>query len=567
VDYRSVPSNFARQHAWILHAGDSWRVNNELTLDYGLRWDYYSPSSEKNDQMSFFDPVGANPGAGGRPGRLAFSGDSYGAASYGATYPEKDWYGGFAPRLGAVYALNDKTVIRGGWGIFYTQAFYPGWGGGMSLDGFGNQPTVNASGGGIVPAMYLDTGFPIDQFALPPDIRSDYKNGQSIYYRNLDGNKRPYTHQWNITVDRELGHHFALSAAYVGSAGRRMPSSLDPLNAIDPKYLSLQDKLNDEFQPGDTSLDGVPLPYAGWVEQLNAGSCAPSVAQALRPFPQYCDSLQGQNEAHGKTMYNSMQLKLERRYSNGIYALVSYTLSHLMENGSPNTQRDAATWSGLSGVLSPFERSRSYTISQSDTPHVLSAAFVYELPFGKGKKYAADKAGVVGGLVGGWQLSTIYKYQSGPPMFFRSGFCNVPSAFRMGCIPAIINPGAVFAQDKGSFDPGKGPLFNKDAFEPVSAFNYYQGHGNRVEDSIRGFAYKNQDLTLMKNTRFGGGTNLQLRFEMFNMWNWHTFYGGSETSCLGCNAFNTDISSPDFGKWQGAVTSPRILQLGVRFEF
>ena len=138
VDYRSVPSNYARQHAWILHAGDSWRLNNKLTLDYGLRWDYYSPSSEKYDQMSFFDPVGANPGAGGRPGRLAFSGDSYGAASYGATYPEKDWYGGLAPRVGAVYALNDKTVIRGGWGIFYTQAFYPGWGGGMSLDGFAN---------------------------------------------------------------------------------------------------------------------------------------------------------------------------------------------------------------------------------------------------------------------------------------------------------------------------------------------------------------------------------------------------------------------------------------------
>ena len=71
----------------------------------------------------------------------------------------------------------------------------------------------------------------------------------------------------------------------------------------------------------------------------------------------------------------------------------------------------------------------------------------------------------------------------------------------------------------------------------------------------------------MKNTRFGGGTNLQFRFEMFNMWNWHTFYGGSETNCLGCNAFNTDISSPDFGKWQGAVTDPRILQLAVRFEF
>ncbi len=81
----------------------------------------------------------------------------------------------------------------------------------------------------------------------------------------------------------------------------------------------------------------------------------------------------------------------------------------------------------------------------------------------------------------------------------------------------------MFAQDKGSFDPGKGPLFNKDAFEPVSAFNYYAGSGNRVEENIRGFSYRNQDLTFMKNTRMGGGTNLQLRLEVFNMWNWHSF--------------------------------------------
>jgi hypothetical protein len=562
VAYRSVSSTYPRQHAWIWHAGDTWRMNNKLTLDYGLRWDYYSPSSEKYDRLSFFDPTGANPSAGGRPGRLAFAGDDYGAASYGERYPEKNWYGGFAPRLGAVYSLNDKTVLRGGWGIFYTQAFYPNWNGGMSQDGFSNDASISSSLGGIQPAMYLNQGFPVGNFAPPPDIRSDYKNGQDLLYRPIEANKRPYSHQWNITVDRELGRQLSVSVAYVGSAGRRLPSNNLPLNAIDTSYLALGDRLNDEFTPGMASLNGVPLPYPGWVEQMT--SCAPSVAQALRPYPQYCSSLQGMNENVGESKYNSLQVKLEKRFSKGVYALVSYTLSKLMESGSTNTQRDAVTWSGLSGVISPYERDRNYTISQSDTPHVLSAAFVYELPFGQGKPFGNTDNGVVNTLISGWQLSTIYKYQSAPPMYFRSGFCNVPGQFRAGCIPAIVNPDAVFAQDKDSFDPARGPLFNRDAFEPVNAFNYYAGRGNRVEESIRGFAYQNQDITLMKNTRMPGGTNLQLRFEMFNMWNWHTFSANGQ---WGNQAFNNDVSSPSFGEWNGGVTEPRAMQLGIRIEF
>jgi hypothetical protein len=560
--FRAVDSYYPRQHAWILHAGDTWRMNEKLTLDYGLRWDYYSPSSEKYDRFSFFDPNGANSGAGGRPGRLAFAGDSYGAASFGAAYPEDDWYGGFAPRVGAVYSLNDKTVIRSGWGIFYTQAFYPGWNAGMSLDGFQNTPTFNTTLGGIQPAFFLDQGLP-QTFTPPPIIRDDYKNGQTILYRPVDANKRPYSHQWNITVDRELGRNLSLSVAYVGSAGRRLPSSMDPLNAIDPAYLSMGNALYDQFKPGMTSLNGVALPYAGWVEQLTANGCAPSVAQALRPYPQYCDDLQGLNENHGKSLYNSLQLKLEKRFSEGIYALVSYTFSKTKESSSSNTQRsnDSAI-----GIISPFERDRNYSISASDTPHVLSAAFVYELPFGAGRKYKNNAGTALNALIGGWQASTIFKYASGLPMYFRATgtACNVPGQFRARCIPAIVNPSAIFAQDKGDFDPHVGPLFDASAFEPVSAFNFYYGTGNRVEESVRGFAYRNQDLSFMKNTRLVGNTNVQFRFEIFNLWNWHSFSNAGEFGGL---AFNNDLASAKFGTWNGSVTDPRTMQLAVRFEF
>jgi hypothetical protein len=560
--FRAVDSVYPRQNAWVLHAGDTWRMSEKLTIDYGLRWDYYSPSSEKYDRFSFFDPVGANPGAGGRPGRLAFAGDSYGAASYGARYPEENWYGGLAPRVGAVYSLNQETVVRAGWGIFYTQAFYPGWGGGISQDGFSNTPGFSSTLGGIQPAFFLDQGFP-QGFTQPPDIRSDYKNGQGILYRPLDANERPYAHQWNISVDRELGHNLALSVAYVGSAGRRLPSSIDPINAIDPAYLSMGDRLNDQFTPGMTSLDGVPLPYPGWVEQMTG--CAPSVAQALRPYPQYCDNLQGLNENHGSSHYNSLQTKLEKRFSGSTYALVSYTLSKLISSGSDNTQRDAVTWSGLQGVISPFEKDRNEAIAATDATHVLSAAFVYQLPFGEGKKYA-NSGGVVGALAGGWQMSTIFRYSSGLPFYFRSSFCNVPGQFRAGCIPAIVNPDAVFAQDKGNFDPAKGPLFNVAAFEPVSSFNYYVGRGNRVEETVRGFGYHNQDLSFIKNTPLPGHTNLQVRIEAFNLWNWHMFSNPTGSAGQGL-AFTNNLASPDFGKWNGFVTDPRSIQLAIRFEY
>ena len=192
----------------------------------------------------------------------------------------------------------------------------------------------------------------------------------------------------------------------------------------------------------------MPLPYAGWVEQMTG--CAPSVAQALRPFPQYCDNLQGLNENHGESLYNSLQMKLEKRFSDGIYALVSYTLSRRRNRfGQHAAGRNLLE--RRFRLISPFQTDRNYTISSNDTPHVLSAAFVYELPFGPGKTHL-NESGVMNALVGGWQLSTIFRYSSALPMFFRVNgtACNVPGRFRAACIPAIVNAGSVFAQDKGT---------------------------------------------------------------------------------------------------------------------
>ena len=553
VDFRDVNTSYVRQSAWVLHAGDTWRANDKLTLNYGLRWDYFSPSREKFNRFSFFDPDGANPGAGGRPGRLAFAGDEWGEASYGEPYPEKPWYGGLAPRIGLTYALDDRTLLRTGWGIFYDRAYYPGWNGGIFQDGFASNVAFSSSLGGLQPAFLLQDGFPQD-FTPPPFINSSFRNGQGLNYRPLDANERARSQQWNVSLDREVTSGLTVGLAYVGSRGRRLPSNISPLNVLDPARLGMGDLLYQEFDSDTPSIAGVPQPYEGWADQMQ--SCAPSVAQALLPYPQYCSDLEGLNENRGESTYHSLQAKAERRFRGGTYFLVSYTLSRLYSSASTNVQSDADTWSDVGGNISPFEQDRNRALALDDATHVLSAALVWDLPL------ARESTGLKKALLDGWQLATVFRYSSGTPVYFRSGFCNVPGAFRVSCIPSVT--GDPFAQDPGSWDPGAGSLFNAGAFTDPSAFNFFYGTGDRIT-SHRKQGYRNHDLSLVKNTRLGGGVNLQLRIDAFNIWNWHIFTNPGRA--WGGMPFDVDVSSPNFGQWNGAVSNPRNVMVSARLQF
>ena len=307
------------------------------------------------------------------------------------------------------------------------------------------------------------------------------------------------------------GRHLALSVAYVGSAGRRLPSSIDPINAIDLSYLSMGNALYDEFAPGQTSLDGVPLPYAGWVEQMTG--CAPVGRAGAAALSAVLRQPAGpQREPRRVALQLAADEAREALLGRHLRARVVHAVQD--ESTAARTTRSGTriTWSGAHGVISPFEPERNEAISLHDTPHVLSAAFVYELPFGPGKKHLANRGRPRRmRCSAGGRSARSSATRPALPIFFRVNgtACNVPGQFRAACIPAIVNPDAVFAQDKGSFDPANGPLLNINAFEPVSAFNFYTGRGNRIEETVRGFAYHNQDVSLVKNTRLPGNTNVQ----------------------------------------------------------
>jgi hypothetical protein len=194
---------------------------------------------------------------------------------------------------------------------------------------------------------------------------------------------------------------------------------------------------------------------------------------------------------------------------------------------------------------------------------VLSAAFVYELPFGQGKRFL-NEGGAVNAILGGWQMSTIYRYSSGLPLYFRSSFCNVPGAFRAGCIPAIVNPGAVFAQDKGELRPGARPALQSRRVRADERVQLLLGSGEprrRGRPGLRvqepGPLPHQEHPDARQHERPVPVRSLQ-PVELAHL---------HQPGQWGGLAFNNDIASPNFGQWNGSVTEPRTMQVAVRFEF
>jgi hypothetical protein len=326
-------------------------------------------------------------------------------------------------------------------------------------------------------------------------------------------------------------------------------SQLNPLNAINPSYLSLGSKLNDQFTPGMTSLDGVNAPYAGWAAQMTG--CAPSVAQALRRFPQYCSGITGANENLGNSTYHSFQAKIEKRMAKGLYAMANFTWSKDI------TDADSAQSTTNQTGISPFQMHRNKGLASSDIPYIFNASATYELPFGKGKRFVHSGGRAVDALIGGWNTTIIYHATAGQPLNFYSSYCNIPGQFAMSCLPGTTQAANVFAQSVGSIDVNK-PLFNAAAFEPASSFNYYAGSGSRMT-SLRAQGATNVDFGIYKNVQFTERFTLQLRGEAFNLFNNHYFTGNG--------TFNNDVSNPSFGMWTGGSTPPRNMQVGAKFLF
>jgi hypothetical protein len=345
---------------------------------------------------------------------------------------------------------------------------------------------------------------------------------------------------------------------------------IDPENpAINAIGSDLRVSYNDPTGPATFLAHGVSVPYAGWQDQMQ--SCAPTLAQALSPYPQYCGVLQGQNEQHATSIYNSFQSRIERHFRSGLYTLWSLTVQKMYTDASDTTQATNTNGTGNqgnNGQFSPFHLfPRAWGLVPDNVPVTTQVAVVYDLPFGAGKKWV-NSGGISNVLVGGWQVSPLWRWEYGTPFSFYSSNCNVVPQFREGCVPGL-RPGAqIQPHGRNWSNPSSGATyFNKNAFETDFSQFGYTGIGNAVT-TVYGPHYQNLDMSFTKDTTITERVHFKLSANFFNTFNNHYLinsqggnYGGPGVS------FVTDVSSSSFGTWNGAVTTPRTIQFAGRIEF
>ncbi|MBV9039247.1 MAG: TonB-dependent receptor [Acidobacteriaceae bacterium] len=528
----NVSSSGNRYQYLAAYVMDDWKVSKSLTLNLGVRYDIPWTRREVANRMSSFDPSIPNPAAGGRLGAYKFAGYGTGLCNC-IRFADVD-YSLVQPRFGFAYKWGDKTVIRGGYSIFA----------GMSGDvvdngirqgynnGFNTNASIQSLDNGVTPAFYIQNGYP-QNFKLPPFIDPGLNLGQSAAWLAKEDGRTALIQNWSLQVQRQIPWRTLLQVGYIANKGNRLSSGLLNVNQVDPRYLSLGSLLNQPFNSSAAIAAGITSPYPGFIG---------SVAQALRPYPQYT-SISRYNNTAGNSTYNSLQVQLQHQFSAGLSLMVSYTWSKWL------TDAEAGEGWYDSGPLNNYNRKLEKSLSQTDIPQNVTISYVYELPVGKGKP--VNTTGVLNAFVGGWQISGTHRYQSGYPLGI--GVNNTLPIFS-GQRPICFAGANPYASYQGRFDPGKDVYLNAAAFGTPAPFTF--GDCSRTLPNLRGFPFFNEDFALSKHFRYWERLDPELRFEVFNAFNRVIFSNPA-----------TNISNTGFGTVGGQANQPRLAQVGLHLKF
>jgi hypothetical protein len=564
VQSSEITTNRYVSDRWRYYSGyaqDDWRLNDKLTLNYGLRYEYTPPTWEGHfpDGYSNFNPNLPNPAAGGRLGASEFAGDGPGRTGRKSLYDAWPW--GFSPRLGIVYSVNADTVVR----LSGARTFgsVKNTGGSSHWNGFIGGYNVTAPAFPASSAFNWDAGWPA--WPEPPFLVPETLNGSSIpYWQPYDSGRLPEYYSWTLNVQRQLPGRFVVEAGYNAQLGRHLTANLLSLNQIDPEifYGFVQqygpagaiNLMNSRMDSPLARQAGIPYPYPGFPDSQ-------SVRQALRPYPQYLDINTGADggDRSGRSSYHALILRGEKRYASGLTFLTSYVFSKAL------TLRSDRANAGDGRAMNHFNRDAEKSLSAFDQTHVIKLNYSYELPFGPNKPFL--KEGVLSKIAGGWRVAGVHAYASGYPLSVGPGY-GLPLFGGDNRITVLDYTGWRAPTRGDDFDPLVDLWWDATKFNPrpVDSVDQLQGYKGGVLTAEFGNAtvrnpHQRGPWQLTENISvartFGiQKTRLEFRFEAFNLLN-RTIWGNPDST----------ITSPNFGRITSQANSPRQMQLGLRLEF
>ena len=557
------------------YAQDDWRVNSKLVVNLGVRWDGNRPPTGLDDRWADFGPTTPNPAANNIPGAVLFAGSGQGRV--GTRTLADMWPWGFGPHVGLAYSHDQKTVIRASYARSYGSLVAVS--GSTHTMGFTLTQTFSNSSNGVFPTYTLDQGMP--PWTAPPFINPSVSNGTSVsWFQGAETTKLPAYDNFNFSIQRQLSNSLVLNVAYVGVMGEHLQTQLLQYNSLAGSYLNKFGSVANSIAVL-TSQVGSPLANqygitAPFPQFSSLWGSRATVAQALRPFPQYTniDTYSGQGDHSGHSTYHAGEITLQKRYSAGLTMQASYVFSKLL------TDSDTAWGAGY--AADQFNRGLEKSIGQFDITHDFKISASYDLPFGKGRKYLTH--GPAAWALGNWRVSGIGVYDTGTPVglstslglpIYASGAGGRVAPYVTsfdGWQPSSFNfqPGQPFffvaPQSKSQFLSGSsysGPFpYQGDTSNPNNSLaDQGLGIGNmtRYNPKVRSFPNLSENISLTKEFPIHESTRLEFRAEAFNILNRMRFGTGS-----------TQIQSSTFGQPTGSgiqANSPRTLQLALKLYF
>jgi carboxypeptidase family protein len=502
---------------------DDWRVTKRLTLNLGVRYDVDLPRTDRYNRMNYFDPSVTSPFASVVPGLKGGLVFVDGNNRY--QYPVDT--NNLAPRIGFAYQANDKTVIRGGWGNVYAPSPQQA-SGTVGPYGYRVQTDWVGSLDGITPYNTLSNPFP-GGFVMPTGAAGGLATGAGgTIQAFLRDTVTPYTMQWNFNVQRQLPGDSLLQVGYVGNRGlqlqRNTESGFD-IDQVNPQYLSLGPRLNQL----------VDNPFYGVVNNGVLAARQVSQAQLLRPYPQYTSVVPLYSSGASST-YHGLQTRFTKRYSRGLQLDGSYTWSKVLDNGGADHQDS-------------YNILADRAVTSYDVSHRFVVSYIYELPFGRGRRFGSSASPIVSAVLGGWQVNGITTVQSGTPLRITA---NNTSGLSNPTERANTNGNSPILQ--GDVHDRLNRYFDTSVFTQPAAFTL--GNTAAYYGNLRSHYQNNTDLSLFKQFTPRERLRIQFRAEAFNVFNRVQF--GSP---------NTSVNSTSFGVITSQANTPRDIQFGLKVLF